>query len=203
MGIRLLFKFLISDDARTKYNRKMNYKPLFGRIGQFQSEFSENFLTFSYSTPTFRISHDMNFLLFFSPTGLFASRLSHLHLYTATCRLDKKSKIVIGVVWRHVFPEERIFAAVMSFNVAWQRSGHNRETDDRSHRNNFISVSILFSGVLLFLVKFIISFSTILLLFYSISLLISHYLFLLYYSSRNIDFCCNSDLWETYALSIE
>ena len=203
MGIRLLFKFLISDDARTKYNRKMNYKPLFGRIGQFQSEFSENFLTFSYSTPTFRISHDMNFLLFFSPTGLFASRLSHLHLYTATCRLDKKSKIVIGVVWRHVFPEERIFAAVMSFNVAWQRSGHNRETDDRSRRNNFTSVSILFSGVLLFLVKFIISFSTILLLFYSISLLISHYLLLLYYSSRNIDFCCNSDLWETYALSIE
>lgn len=203
MGIRLLFKFLISDDARTKYNQKMNYKPLFGRIGQFQSEFSENFLTFSYSTPTFRISHDMNFLLFFSPTGLFASRLSHLHLYTATCRLDKKSKIVIGVVWRHVFPEERIFSAVMSFNVAWQRSGHNRETDDRSHRNNFTSVSILFSGVLLFLVKFIISFSTILLLFYSISLLISHYLLLLYYSSRNIDFCCNSDLWETYALSIE
>lgn len=147
-----------------KYNQKMSYKPLFGRIGQFQSGLSQNSLTFSHSIPTFRISHDMNFLLFFSPTGLFASRLPHLHLYTATCRLDKESKIVIGVVWRRVFPEERIFAAVMSFNVAWQRSRYNRETDDRSHRNNFSSVSILYSDVLLFLVNFIIFF----LLFYSI-----------------------------------
>lgn len=63
----------------------------------------------------------------------------------------------------------------MSFNVAWQRSGHNRETDDRFHRNNFSFVSILFSDVLLFLVNIIIIF----LLVYSISLLISHYLFLL------------------------
>lgn len=85
---------------------------------------------------------------------------------------------MIGVVWRHVFPEERIFAAVMSFNVAWQRSEHNRETDDRSRRNNFSSVSILFSDVLLFLVNFTISFSTILLLFYFISLLIFIILFI-------------------------
>lgn len=61
---------------------------------------------------------------------------------------------MIRVVWHHVFPEERIFAAVMSFNVVWQRSEHDRETDDRSHRNNFSSVSILFSDVLLFLVNF-------------------------------------------------
>lgn len=185
IDIRLPFTFLIWDDVRTKYDQKMNYKPLFeGRIGQFQSGLSQNSLTFSHSIPTFRISHDMNFLLFFSSTGLFASRLSHLHLYTATCRLDKLSKIVIGVVWRHVFPKERIFAAVMSFNVAWQRSGHNRETDDRSRRNNFTFVSILFSGVLLFLVNFI----TFFLLFYLITnipllmfiiLFISKYWFLL------------------------
>lgn len=109
MDIRLPFTFLIWDDVRTKHNQKMNYKLLFRRIGQFQSGLSRNSLTFSHSTPTLRISHDMNFLLFFSPTGLFASRLSHLHLYTATCRLDKESKIVIGVEYDVVYSLKREF----------------------------------------------------------------------------------------------
>lgn len=61
MDIRLLFTFLIWDDVRTKYNQKTNYKALFGRIGQFQSELSENSLTFSHSTPAFRMSHENEF----------------------------------------------------------------------------------------------------------------------------------------------